>query len=498
MESFNLIEYDLDKINYEIFSHDAKWTAGYNSIFTEDSNLVRYYLGANIDNSNNTKNEVINDLSSLPEFFDWRNFDGKNYITSIKNQRSCGSCVAFAATAVLESVIQIETDFIFDYDLSESHLFFCGGGSCSIGWTNDAAADFIENTGVVDELCFPYSPKNMDCDEKDENWIYRLVRAETTGYVIGIEGIKNALINYGPLLTSYYVYEDFSSYNSGIYEHVWGSIVGGHAVAIVGYDDKGGYWICKNSWGAYWGENGYFRIKYGECSIDNKAFYFDDINGNIQPSKPMITYPEDGANLLDISIELKWDQSIDFEGEEIYYSVYLNEGYSIDFEAQPIASKLQKDNYQIDDLKKDSIYSWQVIAEDENGAKHSEGSFQFSTRKPVLPSINGPSRIKSNEIYTFTVSTSDDHGSDYYWYFDWGDGESTGWIGPYAPGEQVKQGHSWENKGDFEIRVKYKEDEIESDWASLELSMPKSKDYIINLFSMFYEFLSSILLYLKI
>ena len=37
--------------------------------------------------------------------------------------------------------------------------------------------------------------------------------------------------------------------------------IGGHAVAVVGYDDTEGYWICKNSWGKSWGENGFFRIR---------------------------------------------------------------------------------------------------------------------------------------------------------------------------------------------------------------------------------------------
>ena len=39
-------------------------------------------------------------------------------------------------------------------------------------------------------------------------------------------------------------------------------------MAIVGYDDSQGAWICKNSWGTGWGMNGFFLIKYGECYID--------------------------------------------------------------------------------------------------------------------------------------------------------------------------------------------------------------------------------------
>ena len=65
------------------------------------------------------------------------------------------------------------------------------------------------------------------------------------------------------------MYEDFKDYNGGIYEHEYGPFAGNHLVAIIGYDDSQGYWICKNSWGTAWGEGGFFRIKYGECGIDS-------------------------------------------------------------------------------------------------------------------------------------------------------------------------------------------------------------------------------------
>lgn len=83
------------------------------------------------------------------------------------------------------------------------------------------------------------------------------------------------------------VYQDFQYYTGGIYEHVWGSFLGYHAIVIVGYGIENGkdYWICKNSWDIDWGENqfgehiddpkpgdpdssnGYFRIAFGECGV---------------------------------------------------------------------------------------------------------------------------------------------------------------------------------------------------------------------------------------
>jgi hypothetical protein len=46
-----------------------------------------------------------------------------------------------------------------------------------------------------------------------------------------------------------------------------------HAVVIVGYDDAGGYWIVKNSWGSTWNGDGYFKVGYGECAIESDVYH---------------------------------------------------------------------------------------------------------------------------------------------------------------------------------------------------------------------------------
>jgi C1A family cysteine protease len=54
-----------------------------------------------------------------------------------------------------------------------------------------------------------------------------------------------------------------------VYKHVTGNYAGGHCVSIVGYDDAGAYWIAKNSWGSGWGDQGFFKIAYGQCRIES-------------------------------------------------------------------------------------------------------------------------------------------------------------------------------------------------------------------------------------
>ncbi|CAL6041305.1 Cathepsin_B [Hexamita inflata] len=65
-------------------------------------------------------------------------------------------------------------------------------------------------------------------------------------------------------------------YTGGIYKHVSGSLEGSQMVTFVGYGETATtkYWVVRNSWGASWGENRYFRIERGtnECEIETQCF----------------------------------------------------------------------------------------------------------------------------------------------------------------------------------------------------------------------------------
>jgi len=64
-----------------------------------------------------------------------------------------------------------------------------------------------------------------------------------------------------------------------------------HGVVIAGYNDSGGYWIIKNSWGPGWNGDGYFKIGYGECAIE------DYVNYAVPPGGP----DQDGDTIPDAS-----------------------------------------------------------------------------------------------------------------------------------------------------------------------------------------------------
>jgi hypothetical protein len=208
-------------------------------------------------------------INKPPHEWDWRDH---GIMTSVKDQRSCGSCVAFGCIGAFEAILKKETKVT--YDLSEAHLFFCGGGECDQGMTMSGGLNFLRSPGVSNENCFSYNNGlSIQRCEPCNSWQSQVKKIYSWGGVRGSDDIKNALVNYGPLVSYFSVYRDFMDYDDGVYYHNYGTHLGYHCVTVVGYNDYPGYWICKNSWGSRWGINGYFKIGYGEVEIDRHMAY---------------------------------------------------------------------------------------------------------------------------------------------------------------------------------------------------------------------------------
>ena len=236
----------------------------------------------------NTKNDI-------PSSWDWRDDNGKDWTTPVKDQLQdeCGSCWAFGALGGLESNYKIwKNDSTLDVDLSEQYILSCSSGSCD-GWYLSKTLNWIKHNGIIFENCMPYEADDtIPCESKCDDWRSQLFGIkEYKRLPIGdINAIKEALIDYGPLPATMYVYDDFyPEWNGGVYQQNSDEFVFGHVITIVGYDDNWGnenegYWICKNSWGTEWGENGWFRIAYRECEIENNVYYLE--GPNYPPQKP--------------------------------------------------------------------------------------------------------------------------------------------------------------------------------------------------------------------
>jgi len=152
---------------------------------------------------------------------------------------------------------------------SPQALFACGGGGCDSGWFPPAATAFLQQTGVPDEACAPYimgaTGQDVSCTSICSDSASRTQKISGSNSLYGPDAIKAALAN-GPVITTLNVYSDFVLYKSGVYKHVDGDALGGHAVSIVGYNDVDRYWIIRNSWAADWGENGFAMVSYDDIS----------------------------------------------------------------------------------------------------------------------------------------------------------------------------------------------------------------------------------------
>lgn len=94
--------------------------------------------------------------------------------------------------------------------------------------------------------------------------------------------------------------------------------------------------------------------------------------------------------------------------------------------------------------------------------------------KPAKPS--GPAKGKVNIEYTYTSSTTDVNGDQIYYWFNWGDGTNSGWVGPLASGATASAKHKWTVKGSYQIKVKAKDTNgAESAWSDpLPISIPRN------------------------
>ncbi len=102
--------------------------------------------------------------------------------------------------------------------------------------------------------------------------------------------------------------------------------------------------------------------------------------------------------------------------------------------------------------------------------------------KPRKPS--GPSRGSPGIDYTFTTYSFDPQGEKIYYWFVWGDGSNTGWLGPFNSGKTVHANHSWINTGSFNIKVKAKDTEgHESVWSDqVSVKIPRNRSVYNSIF----------------
>jgi len=219
----------------------------------------------------------------LPKSFDSRT-QWPKCIHEIRDQQQCGSCWAFAASEVLSDRFCIASQSSTDVIMSPQELVSCDTQDygCNGGYV-DKSWDYIRDTGIVSDGCLPYTSgggdsgscpfnSNNSCEDGSP---FKRYQVSAHGQLTTIQDAKADIAANGPVEAAFDVYDDFMSYQGGVYRRQSDNLLGGHAVKIVGWGvdaDGTEYWIVANSWNTSWGENGFFRIAFGECNFEQSLW----------------------------------------------------------------------------------------------------------------------------------------------------------------------------------------------------------------------------------
>jgi cathepsin L len=258
--------HNVEKI-IKLNSESKTGTAGINNL-TDRTHSEMKAMKGRIFNKSKFQNMIFLentdiDVSNIPKEINWVE---KGIINDVINQGDCGSCWAFSTIANVEAHLAINTNKLIK--LSEQQLVSCvpnpahcgGKGGCD-GAVEELGFEYIKQHGITLDSYYPYLEKNSPCNHK----LVSKKVATIEGFVKlpknNNKALLHAIATIGPVSVGVDA-SSFQLYESGVWSDCGMNI--DHAVLAVGYgidEEKGPYWLLKNTWGPDWGENGYIRIK---------------------------------------------------------------------------------------------------------------------------------------------------------------------------------------------------------------------------------------------
>lgn len=270
---------------------------GRNELWTEEQIRAEGFVpNGNFSNSH----DLLLDSQKYPDEFSWCDKDGVNYCTMSRNQhipQYCGSCWAHGALSALADRVKIARGGKgIDINPSVQHVLNCrGGGSCH-GGDSGALYQWLKKSGGVStetsqpylacsseskeglcphvdlscsalntaRTCGSFDQEGGDCTGLSH---YPNISISDYGSISGTRGMMKEIFNRGPIACGIAA-GPILNYEGGIITEMNEEV--DHEISVVGWgtDAKvGKYWIIRNSWGEYWGEFGYIRVKFGALGV---------------------------------------------------------------------------------------------------------------------------------------------------------------------------------------------------------------------------------------
>jgi Peptidase family M28/PKD domain len=194
------------------------------------------------------------------------------------------------------------------------------------------------------------------------------------------------------------------------------------------------------------------------------------------PAKPVIAGPISGVPNVKYTYTVNTTEP---DGEDIYYFIdwgdETNTGWLGPYSSGTPTTAQKSWNST-------ATYTVKTMAKDIHSvtSEWSDPIFVLiiNDNTPNTPTIDGKARGKVGTPYPYTFTTVDVNGDDVYYYINWSDGNTSGWLGPYNTGEDVIITHQWDTKGTYTITAKAKDIYgSESKWGTLNVVMPIEFSY---------------------
>jgi cathepsin C len=254
--------------------------------------------------------ELQVDVSDLPKKWDWTNVNGQDFVGPVMNQGACGSCFSVAVAEMFTSRIRVASKNKVQKTISPDRVVKCSpyAQGCHGGFPYLASKHY-QDFGGVTLTQQPYTGMDGKCPKiADKDMSTRATGYQYIGGYYGAckeKAMMRELFDHGPVVVGFEVGMGFNTYSGGVFKaeeklpekNHWERV--NHAVLIVGYGTQNGvpYWRVKNSWGSFWGESGFFKIKRGDdnLNIEHMAVAAYPTVGHEFPPKKGSIFMEQGT-----------------------------------------------------------------------------------------------------------------------------------------------------------------------------------------------------------